>query len=158
MKKTPMTAEGASSLQEELYRLKNIERPRVIRAIREAREHGDLRENAEYAAAKEQQGFIECKIKEIESKLATAHLIDIKEVPWTGRVIFGSTVTLKNLNTEDEVHYRIVGEDEADLRKSKISVTSPTARAVIGKREGEIVLVNAPGGQVEYEILTVRYV
>lgn len=155
--KTPMTVEGAQSLKVELFRLKNEERPRIIRAIAEARAHGDLRENAEYAAAKEQQSFVEGRIIEIESKLSHAQVIDIKEVSKTGRVVFGATVTLMNLNTEEQVAYRIVGEDEADLRKNKISVTSPIARAVIGKEEGDVAVLLAPSGQMEYEVVEVRY-
>lgn len=157
MTRTLMTKEGANRLKEERYRLKNIERPRIIQAIAEARAHGDLRENAEYAAAKEQQGFIESRLAEIEAKLSTAQVIDITEISRTGKVVFGSTVTLLNLNTEEQVAYTIVGEDEADLRIHKISVTSPIARAVIAKEPGDVAGVDTPSGVVEYEVIEVQY-
>lgn len=156
MTRTLMTKEGANRLKEELYRLKNIERPRIIQAIAEARAHGDLRENAEYAAAKEQQSFIESRLAEIEAKLSTAYVIDITKVSKTGKVVFGAAVTLLNLNTKKQVFYSIVGEDEADLRIHKISVTSPIARAIIGKESGDVVVVDTPSGAVEYEVRDVQ--
>lgn len=152
MNKVPMTVAGEARLREELEQLKGVERPKVINAIAEAREHGDLKENAEYHAAREQQGFIEGRIQEIESKLSAAQVIDVTKLPQTGKVIFGVTVELLNLDTDEEVRYRIVGEDEADIKAGKISVTSPIARALIGKEEGDVVLVRTPGGEVEYEI------
>ncbi|QEM83418.1 transcription elongation factor GreA [Halomonas binhaiensis] len=152
MNKVPMTVTGEQRLRSELEQLKSVERPQVIAAIAEAREHGDLKENAEYHAAREQQGFIEGRIQEIEGKLSNAQVIDVTKLPKTGKVIFGVTVELLNLDTDEEVTYRIVGEDEADIKQSRISVTSPIARALIGKEEGEIVVVRTPGGEVEYEI------
>lgn len=157
MNKVPMTVVGEQRLREELNQLKSVERPRVINAIAEAREHGDLKENAEYHAAREQQGFIEGRIKEIESKLSSAQVIDVTKMPKTGKVIFGVTVELVNLDSDEEVRYQIVGEDEADIKASKISVTSPIARALIGKEEGDVVVVRTPGGEVEYEIGDVQY-
>lgn len=153
----PMTVEGEQKLQEELKHLKSEARPKVIEAIAEAREHGDLKENAEYHAAREQQGFIEGRIQELEAKLSGAQVIDVKALPQTGKVVFGVTVTLINLETDDEVRYRIVGEDEADVKAGRISVTSPIARALIGKEEGEVVQVKTPGGEVEYEIEKVEH-
>jgi transcription elongation factor GreA len=157
MNKVPMTVAGERSLREELDHLKSEARPQVIAAIAEAREHGDLKENAEYHAAREQQGFIEGRIQEIESKLSVAQVIDVTKLPKTGKVIFGVTVSLLNLDTDAEVTYRIVGEDEADIKSGRISVTSPIARALIGKEEGDIVVVKTPGGDVEYEIGGVKY-
>ncbi|SDM46314.1 transcription elongation factor GreA [Franzmannia pantelleriensis] len=157
MNKVPMTVAGEQRLREELEQLKGVERPKVINAIAEAREHGDLKENAEYHAAREQQGFIEGRIQEIEGKLSTAQVIDVTKLPKTGKVIFGVTVALLNLDTDDEVTYRIVGEDEADIKAGRISVTSPIARALIGKEEGDSVVVNTPRGEVEYEILSVEH-
>lgn len=158
MNKVPMTVAGERSLREELDHLKSEARPQVIAAIAEAREHGDLKENAEYHAAREQQGFIEGRIQEIESKLSVAQVIDVTKLPKTGKVIFGVTVSLMNLDTDAEVTYRIVGEDEADIKSGRISVTSPIARALIGKEEGDVVVVKTPGGDVEYEIGSVEYV
>ncbi len=155
--RTPMTAIGAQKLREELQRLKNTERPRIIQAIAEARAHGDLSENAEYHAAREQQGFVEGRIADIEGKLATAEVIDVKTVQANGRVVFGSTVTVMNLASEAEARYQIVGEDEADVAAGKISVQSPIARALIGREEGDSVSVDTPGGLVEYEIVEVAY-
>ncbi len=152
MNKVPMTVDGESRLRKELEQLKGEARPRVIAAIAEAREHGDLKENAEYHAAREQQGFIEGRIQEIEGKLGSAQVIDVTKLPQTGRVIFGVTVELINLDTDDQVRYRIVGEDEANIKAGLISVTSPIARALIGKEEGDVVVVKTPGGNVEYEI------
>jgi transcription elongation factor GreA len=157
MNKVPMTVDGEARLRQELEQLKGEARPRVIAAIAEAREHGDLKENAEYHAAREEQGFIEGRIKEIESKLASAQVIDVQRLPRTGKVIFGVTVELINLGNDEEVSYQIVGEDEADIKAGKISVTSPIARALIGKEEGEAVVVNTPGGEVEYEISSVEH-
>lgn len=156
MQKVPMTVTGAEKLREELHRLKQIDRPKVINAIAEARAHGDLKENAEYHAAREQQGFIEGRILEIESKLSVAHVIDVSQMENTGRVIFGATVTLTN-GSGASLRYQIVGEDEADINNNKISVTSPVARALIGKYEGDNVQVNTPEGLIVYEIVEVVY-
>ncbi len=158
MTKFPMTVVGAQSLREELNRLKTVERPKVIEAISEARAHGDLKENAEYHAAKEQQGFLEGRISEIEHKLSHAQIIDITKVVQNGRVVFGATVSLLNVSTDDEVKYKIVGDDEADLKLGKISVNSPIARAIIAKNVGDIALVKTPGGDIEYEINDVQYI
>ena len=157
MSRIPLTARGAARLREELARLKSEDRPAVIRAIAEARAHGDLKENAEYHAAKEQQGFIEGRIKDIEHKLAHAQIIDVSSLSRTGRVVFGSTVVLLDPDTDTETTYQIVGEDEADIRAGLVSVNSPIARALIGKEEGEEVEVQAPGGVRNFEILEVRY-
>ncbi|CBV44031.1 transcription elongation factor GreA [Halomonas elongata] len=157
MNKVPMTVVGEQRLRDELEHLKSEARPNVIAAIAEAREHGDLKENAEYHAAREQQGFIEGRIQEIEGKLSNAQVIDVTKLPKTGKVIFGVTVGLINLDNDEEVTYRIVGEDEADIKVGLISVTSPIARALIGKEEGETVLVRTPGGDVEYEISSVEH-
>lgn len=157
MNKVPMTVAGEQRLREELAQLKGVERPRVISAIAEAREHGDLKENAEYHAAREQQGFIEGRIQEIESKLSAAQVIDVTKMPKTGKVIFGVTVELINLDNDEDVRYQIVGEDEANIKSGKISVTSPIARALIGKEEGDVVVVRTPGGEVEYEISSVEH-
>jgi len=157
MQRTPLTAHGAEKLQEELRKLKSEDRPRIIAAIAEARAHGDLKENAEYHAAKEQQGFAEGRIKDIEAKLSNAIIIDVTKMTNDGTVIFGSTVKLVDEETGDEVTYHIVGEDEANIKQGKISVTSPVARAMIGKKVGDIASVNAPNGLKEYEILNVRY-
>ncbi|MAZ66392.1 MAG: transcription elongation factor GreA [Kangiellaceae bacterium] len=156
--KVPMTANGAAKLRDELNHLKSVERPKVIAAIAEAREHGDLKENAEYHAAREQQGFIEGRIQEIEGKLSNAQIIDVTKMPNTGKVIFGTTVCMINCETDDESTYQIVGDDESDIKQGKISVNSPIARALIGKSVGDIALVRAPGGDVEYEIDRVDYV
>ncbi|SDG31048.1 transcription elongation factor GreA [Onishia taeanensis] len=157
MNKVPMTVAGEQSLRKELEQLKGVERPQVIAAIAEAREHGDLKENAEYHAAREQQGFIEGRIQEIEGKLSSSQVIDVTKLPKTGKVIFGVTVELINLENDEEVRYRIVGEDEADIKSGKISVTSPIARALIGKEESDVVVVKTPGGEVEYEISSVEH-
>jgi transcription elongation factor GreA len=156
MKRTPMTLLGAEALRAELKRLKSEARPNVIKAIAEARGHGDLSENAEYHAAREQQGFIEGRIKEIEHKLASAEVIDPTQLTPNGRVVFGAVVELEDQAGGARVTYQIVGEDEADIRQGRISVTSPIARAVVGKREGEVAEVAAPGGTRSYEILAVR--
>ncbi|MDB4020946.1 transcription elongation factor GreA [Litorivicinus sp.] len=158
MSKIPMTLAGERALREELARLKQVERPRIIQAIAEAREHGDLKENAEYHAAREQQGFCEGRVKDIEGKLSFAQVIDITQIENTGKVIFGVTVTILSLATGQTVIYRIVGEDEADVKNGKISVTSPIARALIGKEVGDEVSVQTPGGIVEYEIEAVVYI
>lgn len=157
MTKVPMTATGAEKLQAELARLKNEERPKIIKAISEARAHGDLKENAEYHAAKEQQSFTEGRIREIEAKLSHAHIIDISKIENTGKVIFGATVTLYNVKNDNEVTYQIVGEDEADLKHQKISITSPIARAIIGKTSDDEITVKTPQGDVSYEIISVDY-
>ncbi|CAN5325629.1 transcription elongation factor GreA [soil metagenome] len=153
----PLTARGAEQLRDELKRLKGQERPRVIQAIAEARAHGDLRENAEYHAAKEQQGFIEARIKDIESKLAHAQIIDVAQLSAGGRVVFGATVELHDEQNSAPVTYRIVGEDEADIKSGLISINSPIARALIGKQEGDVAEVAAPAGTRSYEIVEVRY-
>ena len=158
MNKVPMTIHGEQKLRDELNQLKTVERPRIIQAIAEAREHGDLKENAEYHAAREQQGFTEGRIKEIESKLSGSQVIDVTKIPQTGKVIFGTTVDIINLDTDDTVCYQIVGDDEADLKHKKISVNSPIARALIGKEEGDVVVVKTPNGGVEYEIDQVRHI
>ena len=157
MAKVPMTVAGSERLKAELQRLKSVERPAIIQAIAEARSHGDLSENADYDAAKERQGFIEGRIAEIEHKLAGAQVIDPTEIDGDGRVVFGATVELEDLDTGDVRRWQIVGEDEADIKHGKISVTSPIARALIGKSEGDTVEVQAPGGVRGYEILSVRY-
>ncbi len=157
MKTTPMTKQGADALLAELTDLKQNQRPKVVAAIAEAREHGDLKENAEYHAAREQQGFIEGRVQDIEFKLGSAQVIDITTLPQTGKVIFGTTVTIVNMDTDEEVTYQIVGDDEANVKKNKISINSPIARALIGKIEGDDVLVKAPGGEVDYEIAAVQY-
>ncbi|HEX4648326.1 MAG TPA: transcription elongation factor GreA [Steroidobacteraceae bacterium] len=156
MKRTPMTLRGAEALRAELKRLKSEDRPRVIKAIAEARGHGDLSENAEYHAAREQQGFIEGRIKEIEHKLAHAEVIEPAKLPKTGKVVFGAVVELEDQADGTRVVYQVVGEDEADIRGGRISVTSPIARALVGKSPGEVVDVAAPGGTRSYEIVTVR--
>jgi transcription elongation factor GreA len=157
MSKVPMTVRGHELLEEELKRLKYEERPRVIEAIAEARAHGDLKENAEYHAAKEQQGFIEGRIKELEGKLSHKQVIDVTAVDAKGKVIFGSTVELLEEESGEEIEYRIVGEDEADLKSNLISFTSPIARALIGSSEGDVVSFQAPGGEKTFEILEVKY-
>ena len=157
MNKIPMTADGAVQLKEELHNLKSIERPRIVSAIKEAREKGDLKENAEYHAAREEQSFMEGRIKDIEAKLSKAHVIDIKTMPVSTKVIFGSTVLLINLNDGKKVTYKLVGEDEADLKLGKISITSPLARALIGKDQDDVIELKMPSGITEYEISKVKY-
>jgi transcription elongation factor GreA len=157
MQKIPMTVEGEAALRIELEKLKKEDRPTVIQAIAEAREHGDLKENAEYHAAREQQGFIEGRIQDIESKLSLCQVVDISQMPEGDRVIFGSTVTIINTETDEELTYRIVGDDEADVKAGKISYQSPIARALISKEIGDVVNVHTPGGEVEYEIDDVSY-
>ncbi len=158
MTKVPLTARGAEKLREELDRLKRVERPRIIAAIAEARAHGDLKENAEYHAAREQQGFVEGRIKTIEGTLSHAHIIDVTKLPANGKVVFGATVQVLEVDKDAELTYQIVGDDEADLKLGMISISSPIARALIGKSEGDLALVDAPGGKRELEILEVRYV
>ena len=157
MAKVPMTIEGAERLKAELYRLRTIERPAVIQAIAEARSHGDLSENADYDAAKERQGFIEGRIAEVESKLANAQVIDPASIDADGRVVFGATVDLEDAGSGEKVTYQIVGDDEADIKHGKISVSSPIARALIGRSEGDTADVQAPGGVRHYDVLAVRY-
>jgi transcription elongation factor GreA len=157
MTKVPMTVTGAQRLKAELQRLKTTDRPDVIRAIAEARSHGDLSENADYDAAKERQGFIEGRIAEIEHKLAGAQVIDPASLDADGRVVFGATVDLRDAESGEPVTYQIVGDDEADIKHGKVSVSSPIARALIGKHEGDTAEVRAPGGAREYEVLAVRY-
>lgn len=158
MSKVPLTARGAEKLRAELQDLKGNARPQVIQAIAEARAHGDLKENAEYHAAKEQQGFIEGRIAEIEAKLSNAQIIDVTSVNAGGKIVFGTTVELLNLDTDEEVTYQIVGDDEADISQGLISVNSPVARALISKEEGDVAVVKAPGGTTEYEIVAVKYI
>ncbi|MCU7905955.1 MAG: transcription elongation factor GreA [Candidatus Thiodiazotropha sp. (ex Epidulcina cf. delphinae)] len=157
MSKVPLTARGAAKLQEELKRLKTTERPKVIKAIAEAREHGDLKENAEYHAAREQQSFIEGRIKDIEGKLSHAQVIDITKLDAGGKVVFGATVVVLELDNDEEFTYQIVGDDEADIKHGLVSVSSPIARALISKQEGDDVFLTTPGGAREFEILEVRY-
>jgi len=156
--KHPITAQGAKKLQEELEQLKKVDRPRVIAAIAEARAHGDLKENAEYHAAREQQSFIEGRIADINGKLGNAQIIDVTKLQPNGKVVFGATVDLADEDSGDEITYQIVGEDEADIKEGLISITSPIARALIGKSEGDIAEVQAPGGVKSYEIVEVRYI
>lgn len=156
--KHPLTARGAKKLQDELEQLKKVDRPRVIAAIAEARAHGDLKENAEYHAAREQQSFIEGRIADINGKLGNAQIIDVTQVDANGKVVFGATVDLADEETGDEITYQIVGEDEASIKDGLISITSPIARALIGKMEGDIAEVQAPGGTKTYEIVEVKYV
>ncbi len=153
-----MTVQGAEALSLELKELKSVVRPRIIADIAEARAHGDLKENAEYHAAREQQSFTEGRIKEIEAKISNANIIDVTKITNNGKVIFGTTILLVNVDTDDEVKYKIVGHDEADIKQGLISVNSPIARALIGKEEGDVVQVTTPGGVVEYEIAEVLYV
>ena len=157
MDKIPMTIHGAESLRAELDRLKSQERPRIVKAIAEAREQGDLRENAEYQYAKEEQGFIEGRIHDLEGKLSNAQIIDVTQIASSGKVIFGSTVELLNLSNDEKIAYQIVGDEEADIKANKLSVYSPIGRALISKEEGTEVLVDTPGGQVEYEIISVQH-
>jgi transcription elongation factor GreA len=157
MSKIPMTVLGATLLREELQRLKTIERPRIINAIAEARAHGDLKENAEYHAAREQQSFVEGRILEIEGKLSNVQVIDVTQIQNTGKVIFGTTVTLLNTSTQEEVTYKIVGDDEADIKLNKISISAPIARALIGKLVEDIVEVSTPDGVIEYEVIAVAH-
>ena len=154
----PMTVRGAEQLREELDFLKNVRRPQIIAAIAEAREHGDLKENAEYHAAREQQGFCEGRIQEIEGKLGSAQIIDVTKMQNNGKVIFGATVTLTNVETDEEVTYRIVGDDEANIKEGLISVNSPIARGLVSKEVDDSVTITTPGGKVEFDIIDVEYV
>lgn len=158
MQRVPMTKAGFEKATAELNELKTVTRPKVIAAIAEARAHGDLKENAEYHAAREQQSFIEGRIAELEAKLSNAQVIDVTQMPNNGKVIFGTTVTLMDLETEAEVKYQIVGDDEADIKAAKISVNSPIARGLVGKEEGQTVVVKTPKGESEYEIVSVEYI
>lgn len=158
MQQIPMTKKGAELLREELEMLKAIKRPQIIQAIAEARAHGDLKENAEYHAAREQQSFCEGRIGEIESKLSNAQIIDISKMENTGRIIFGATVKLENIETEEQIFYKIVGDDEADFKQNLISVNSPIARGLIGKEKGDTAKIRIPGGEVEFDILEVDYI
>jgi len=157
MNQYPMTVQGADALRDELHQLKTVKRPEIVEAIAEAREHGDLKENAEYHAAREQQGFCEGRIQDIEGKLGHAQIIDITKIPNTGKVIFGVTVTLLNIDTDEEVQYQIVGDDEADIKNNRISVNSPIARGLIGKEVDSEIEIKTPGGVVEYEIIAVDH-
>ncbi|WP_407701052.1 transcription elongation factor GreA [Thiomicrospira microaerophila] len=158
MQKHPMTKEGADKLQLELNRLKKEDRPRITQAIADAREHGDLKENAEYHAAREQQGMNEARIKYIEGVLSNVQIIDVTQIEAHGKIVFGATVKLLNVDTDEQVTYRIVGNDESDVKANKISINSPIARALIGKEEGEEIIVKAPSGDIDYEILEVNYI
>ena len=157
MQRYPMTPQGHAALEEELKQLKTVDRPRITAAIAEAREHGDLKENAEYHAAREQQGFCEARIRDIEAKLGGAEVIDPLKLPQEGRVVFGVTVVIENLDTEEQKRYKIVGDDEADFKANKISINSPIARDLIGKSEGDEARIETPSGLVEYEIIHVLY-
>ena len=158
MTKFPMTIQGARALEEELKHLKTVMRPKITADIATARELGDLKENAEYHAAREQQGMTEARIRDIEGRLSAAQIIDVTTIPYTGKVFFGTTVEIANVETDETVTYQIVGEDEADLKQGKISVTSPIARALVGKEEGEVVVVQTPSGLIEYEMIEVRHI
>ncbi|WP_416305235.1 transcription elongation factor GreA [Neptunicella sp. SCSIO 80796] len=158
MSQYPMTAHGAELLRSELNELKTVKRPRIIKDIAEAREHGDLKENAEYHAAREEQGFCEGRIQDIEGKLSNAQIIDVTKMPNNGKVIFGATVTILNIETEAETTYRIVGEDEANIKNNLISISSPIARGLIGKELDDIVNIQTPAGIVEYEVVDVKYI
>ena len=158
MTKYPMTLQGARALEDELKHLKTVMRPKITADIATARELGDLKENAEYHAAREQQGMSEARIRDIEGRLSGAQIIDVTTIPYTGKVFFGTTVEIANVETDEAVTYQIVGEDEADLKQGKISVTSPIARALVGKEEGEVVVVQTPGGLMEFEIIEVRHI
>jgi transcription elongation factor GreA len=154
----PMTKEGADALQEELSKLKKIDRPAISKNIAEAREHGDLKENAEYHAAREEQGLMEARISQLEGLLSSAQIIDVTKVNAKGKVVFGSTVTVLNVETDQELVYKIVGHEEADISLNKISVNSPVAKSMIGKEEGEDVMVITPGGNIDYEIIEIKYI
>lgn len=158
MTQYPMTAKGASILRAELEELKTVKRPEIVHAIAEAREHGDLKENAEYHAAREQQGFCEGRIQDIEAKLSNAQIIDVSKIANNGKVIFGSTVTIVNVETDEEVSYQIVGDDESDIKKNLISINSPIARGLIGKSLDDEISITTPGGVIDYEIIKVEYI
>jgi len=156
--KVPLTVVGADKLRDELKELKSVVRPRIVKDISEARAHGDLKENAEYHAAKEQQSFTEGRISDIEGKLSNAQIIDVTEIDAGGRIIFGSTVEIENIDTEEVVTYQIVGVDEADIKEGRISVSSPIARGLIGKEVEDVVMIKTPGGNIEYEIISIQYI
>lgn len=158
MEKHPMTKEGADALQAELNKLKKEDRPRITKAIADAREHGDLKENAEYHAAREEQGLVEARVSQIEGALSHAQIIDVTKLNPGGKIVFGATVVVVNLDTDDELTYKIVGNEEADVKENKISVNSPIARALIGKEEGDEAIVQAPSGNIDYEIVEVQYI
>ncbi len=158
MNKVPLTVVGAEKLRLELEELKSVVRPRIIKAIAEAREHGDLKENAEYHAAREQQSFTEGRIADIEGKLSNAEIIDVTKIDGNGKVVFGATVKIENIETEEVVSYQLVGEDEADIKEGRISIGSPIARALIGKLEEDVITVKTPSGEIEYEIISVKYI
>ncbi len=158
MNKVPLTVVGAEKLRQELEELKSVVRPRIIKAIAEAREHGDLKENAEYHAAREQQSFTEGRIADIEGKLSNAEIIDVTKIDGNGKVVFGATVKIENIETEEVVSYQLVGEDEADIKEGRISIGSPIARALIGKLEEDVITVKTPSGEIEYEIISVKYI
>lgn len=158
MNRFPMTVAGADALRAELEQLKKVDRPRVVAAIAEAREHGDLKENAEYHAAREEQGFIEGRVMEIEGKLSNAQIIDVTTLPHTGKVIFGTTIDIYDVDTEEDATYTIVGDDEADIKQNKLSVNSPIARGLVGKMEGDEVQIETPGGVKCYEIVAVKHI
>ncbi|MAD14770.1 MAG: transcription elongation factor GreA [Alteromonadaceae bacterium] len=158
MTQYPMTAKGAEMLREELQHLKSVKRPEIIKSIAEAREHGDLKENAEYHAAREQQSFCEGRIQDIEGKLSNVQIIDVTKMTNTGKVIFGTTVTILNLESDDEITYKIVGDDEADIKNNLISVSSPIARGLVGKQLDDVVTIQTPKGAIEFEIIEVEYV
>lgn len=158
MTQYPMTAKGADILRSELEQLKTVKRPEIVHAIAEAREHGDLKENAEYHAAREQQGFCEGRIQDIEAKLSNAQIIDVSKIANNGKVIFGSTVTIVNAETDEEVSYQIVGDDESNIKKNLISINSPIARGLIGKKIDDEISITTPGGVIDYDIIKVEYV
>ena len=158
MNMIPMTARGAEHLRIELEQLKNVRRPQIVAAIAEAREHGDLKENAEYHAAREEQGFCEGRIQDIEGKLSNCQIIDVTKIANNGRVIFGATVTLYNTDTEEEITYNLVGDDEADFKQNRISINSPIARGLVGKNVDDVAVVSTPGGAIEFEVVAVEYI
>ncbi|WP_017221139.1 transcription elongation factor GreA [Moritella dasanensis] len=154
----PMTARGAANLRIELDQLKTVRRPEIVKSIADAREHGDLKENAEYHAAREEQGFCEGRIQDIEGKLSNCQIIDVTKIANNGRVIFGSTVGLYNTETEEEITYNLVGDDEANIKENRISINSPIARGLVGKSVDDVALVKTPGGAIEFEIVSVEYI
>ncbi len=158
MQSTPITPSGAEKLNQELQKLKTVERPKIIDAISEARSHGDLKENAEYHAAREQQGLVEARIRHLEGTLSNSQVIDVTQLPVTDRVVFGATVTLYHVDTEQQIRYQIVGEDESDLKENKISITSPIARGLIGRSSDDEVTIQTPDGETQYEIIKVEYI
>ena len=158
MQSTPITPSGAEKLNQELQKLKTVERPKIIDAISEALSHGDLKENAEYHAAREQQGLVEARIRHLEGTLSNSQVIDVTQLPVTGRVVFGATVTLYHVDTEQQIRYQIVGEDESDLKENKISITSPIARGLIGRSSDDEVTIQTPDGETQYEVIKVEYI